>query len=399
MKKFRLLITVILFSALYAHGQKSNVQAAFNFLRYGQLDKAKEAIDEATLNEKSSTMEKTWYYRGIIYQSLYQDEKFGSLCVKCLDEAYKSYQKVLELAPRSDLADSVKNFQLPGLAASIFSLGVSEFNKKNYAEALADFEFVQKIYPNDTATLNAAFSAEYVPDKDKAILYYSRLVAKHYPDYNIYVAVANLYSQRHENEKALQAIQEGKKLYGDTLKIILAEINLLLAMNHKEEAVQEIQTAIKKDSLNTNLYVVLGNTFDNLAHPKDSAGNELAKPASFTEYYSKAESSYLKGISISPNNFELNFNLGAMYFNEGAEMANAAIKIKTDADFARAKVEYEKRFKAAEPLLEKAMALNPRQSPEDQNIYQGTLQSLKTLYARLNEKEKYEQIEKLLSPK
>jgi len=399
MKRFILSFIILLITAHYTSAQKSNIQIAFNFLRYGQLDKAKEAIDEATVNEKSAVMDRTWYYRGIIYQSLYQDEKYGNLCNQCLDEAYRSYQKVVELAPHGDLADSVKNFQLPALASSLFNLAVADFNAKRFSSALQNFEAVMKIYPNDTALLNAAFSADNIPDKEKAILYYSKLVTKHYPDDNIYVALANLYSQQHQNEKALAAIQEGKVLFRDSLKIILAEINLLLALNKPQEAVAEIQVAIQKDSLNTSLYLASGSTYDKLAHPKDSVGNDLPKPGNYNELIGKAESAYVKGLSIRPEDFELNFNLGALYFNDGAEMANQAIKLKSDVAYEKAKKEYEKRFRDAQPLLEKALKFNPRQSQEDQNIYQGTLQSLKTIYARLDQKEKYAEMERLLNQK
>ena len=46
---------VILFclSVTFVYPQKSNVRAAYNYLKYDQLDKGKEVIDEAILNEQT----------------------------------------------------------------------------------------------------------------------------------------------------------------------------------------------------------------------------------------------------------------------------------------------------------------------------------------------------------
>ena len=57
------------------------------------------------------------------------------------------------------------------------------------------------------------------------------------------------------------------------------------------------------------------------------------------------------------------------------------------------------KFKQAEPFLEKAMENNPQKSEDDKATYDGTLNSLKQLYVRIGEMEKYEKIKGLLEKK
>ena len=143
----------------------------------------------------------------------------------------------------------------------------------------------------------------------------------------------------------------------------------------------------------------MGSSYDNLANPKGSDGKDLPKPSNYNEYITKAEESYKKGLAINPDNYEMNFNLGALYFNQAAEMANQANSLKSTDDFNKAKVKFEQKFKDAEPYLEKAMEKNPKTTEDDMSIYNGTLNSLKQLYARTGETEKYNKVKELIDKK
>ena len=54
----RLLALLVLFVSLSASAQKAAVQTAINYLRYEDLDKAKEAIDGAVVTESTMGMSK-----------------------------------------------------------------------------------------------------------------------------------------------------------------------------------------------------------------------------------------------------------------------------------------------------------------------------------------------------
>ena len=391
----KVFLSLLVFSAcLSASAQKGLIQKAYNYYKepYQQYDEAKKAIDEAMQADENKTNEKAWYYRGLIYHALYGNPTYGYLCNNCLITAYESFQKVNELNPDNEWAEIIKNLNMNLLMRDFFNKGVEDFNHAKYADALTSFEYVQKLNPSDTsAVLNSAFAADKAQNMDKAKLYYNSLINMGYPDDKIYISLATIYKQENDSSRALITIRDGRKAFPDSLSLMLSEINMLLASGRGKEATEVMETALTKDPKNQSLYLALGSTYDQLANPRDGAGNDLPKPVNYIELMNKAEQTYLRGLALNANNFELNYNLGAIYFNQGAEMANAANNIKDNAAFEAAKAKASAKFLQSEPYLEKAFELN--------GTDKATLTSLKMLYARTGEKEKYERISSILDNK
>ena len=391
MNRITLFLIVLYFSSTLAYSQKTKVKVAYNYYKepYQQYDKAKTAIDEAMTDEQAKQMDMAWYYRGLIYSALFKNEKFGNLCNHCLETAYESFTKSLEINPKNEWADEIKIIRIPWLMNQVFGQGVDQFKAKDYQVALSSFETVLKMNPGDTSViLNAAYSAELAGDKVKAMNYYSRLTGMKYKDDKVYLALSNLYKQDKDTTHALTVLKDGRTIFPDSLSLILAEINIYLARGNSKEAIDGLETAVKKDSKNVSLYMALGSTYDNLANPKDANGNDLPKPQKYEEYMAKSEEVYKQGLAMSPDNFEINFNLGALYYNQAAEMANAAGNIKANNEFEKAKLKYNQKFKASEPYLEKALEINPN----DKSV----LNSLKQLYVRTGEAEKYARVKAAL---
>ena len=168
-------------SSGFVFSQKAKVRSAYNFYKdpYNDYGKAKEAIDEAVVNEQSKGMAEAWYYRGLIYSALYTSDSFKSLWNQCLETAVESFQKANELDPKNQWIDEINTFRIPQVKQLIFSSGVSSFNSGNFTKALSDFEYVLKLSPGDTTvTLNSAISAENAGNKEKAKLYYKQLTSR-----------------------------------------------------------------------------------------------------------------------------------------------------------------------------------------------------------------------------
>ena len=58
-----MLLTAMVYLTSGTFAQKNKVQTAFNYYKYDELDKAKQAIDEASVHETTIGMAKTWYYK------------------------------------------------------------------------------------------------------------------------------------------------------------------------------------------------------------------------------------------------------------------------------------------------------------------------------------------------
>ena len=399
MKKVVLVIITICLSVSSIYSQKAKVQTAWNFYKdpYNQYDKAKEAIDEAVVNEQTATMAKTWYYKGLIYTELYGSEKYKSLCNNCLFVAYEAFSKAIQLDPQNEWIDDIKSIRIPFIIKAIFDEGVKSYQAKDYKSALNSFEKVMVMSPSDTAVvLNSAYSAERAGEKEKAIKFYEQLVSYKFDDTNIYLSLADIYKTNKQSEKALATIRAGRNISPGNLGLMLAEINILLAEGRSKDAVGAMDEAISKDPTNTSLYLALGSTYDNLAHPSDSTIKATIKPEQVADYTSKAESTYKNGLKVEPNDFNLNYFLGAMYFNQAVDMFGKANSLKSNADYEKAKIKFDSKFKDSEPYFEKALETNPNKTPEDKETYKSTLVSLKQLYLRTGENDKFKKVDDLL---
>ncbi|TAH38860.1 MAG: tetratricopeptide repeat protein [Bacteroidetes bacterium] len=399
MKKILPGLLVFLLSATIGNAQKSKLNAAYNYFKepYKQYDKAIEAIEEAAVHPQTSGWAKTWYYKGLIYMSLYESETYASLCNNCLQTAYDAFKKSIELDPKNEWVDEINTLRIPYIANKIFSTGINDFQNARYSEALSSFELVQKMIPEDTTVIiNSAFSAERAGLKDKASLYYQKLMDMNYSDDQFLLSYSGFLFNNKDTEKALAIIRTGRKLYPDSLSFMLSESNILIQTDRREEAAEALSNAISKDPGNIKLHFALGSTYDQMANAKDSAGNLMHKPEEVEALRNQAIDAYKKGLVLDPQNFEINFNLGAVYYNKGAELANEVNMIKDNKLFEQGKKKFEEMFRSAKPYMEKSLETNPRKTSDDENMYESTITSLKEIYARLDEMNNYNRIKDLL---
>ena len=77
MKKQVLTFIAVIFTTLI-FAQNSKVVSAYNYLKYDELGNAKAAIDLASENASTASKAKTWYYKGKVYQRIFEtdNEKF-----------------------------------------------------------------------------------------------------------------------------------------------------------------------------------------------------------------------------------------------------------------------------------------------------------------------------------
>lgn len=366
MKRIFILFGVIL--SLNAYSQKSAVQTAFNYLRYDDLDKAKDAIDGAATTESTIGYAKTWYYRGSIYHAIYESVKpeFAALKPGSLNEARISYEKTLELDTKNEFRDDVMK-RLEIVASQCLNNGVDNYKDGKYADALKSFQAsvdLNKKYFKRTDTLaiyNAGLAADKLGDVTTALNNFKILTAANYGGSRLYSIMANMYLDQKDTANALLTINEGRQKYPEDGTLITQGLNIYLSSGRDAEAFSQNEEALKADPNNAILYYIKGNLADKLGKMDE------------------AVAAYKKSIELKPDNFDAVYNLGAMYFNDGAEMANKANKIPANkvAEYDAAKKKFEAKFKEALPYLEKAHQLNATDK--------ATMESLRQLYARLGD--------------
>ncbi len=388
MNKSYLIVSALIGLNLTATAQNKNVVSAINYLNYYQQDKscenlssAKSFIDLAANHADTKESAKMWFNRGNIYHMIAEskDPKCNGLATNALSEAVTSFQNSLKYDTKKAYEADIKQ-KLNTTAAQLTNKGVGEFQNKNYAGALSMFENAilinQSVFNRvDTVSIyNAALAAEKGGNNAKAKEMFLKMIDLKAGGKNggkYYSFLAKVYENENDSVNYAKTIMAGRQAFPDDLGLILSETNLYLSKPGKEkEAIANLNAAIAKDPNNHNLHFALGSTYDKL--------ND----------FENAEKSYKKSLELKTDYFDALYNLGALYYNKAVKINEAANSIKDNAKYQKESARADEYFKVALPYLEKAYEVNPK----DRN----TMLSLKQLYARLEQTDKYNKINEAL---
>lgn len=369
MKRIIYLLFAVVLGTTSALAQNPKVVSAYSYLKSGELDKARENIDAAIVHEKTMNNEKTWRYRGNIYQGLALTDSTGDKKMY-IEEAAKSYKKGMELDSKGTWTDDYSQ-GMETVRVLALNAGIEAYNAKEYETSrdlfLMSAQTSESMGVTDTmAIYNSGLAAEQAEDYENALKQYRRAAELGYLGPQMYIYMGNLYTKQEKPEEYLKVIQEGRKVYPDNTDLIVYELNYYLQNEKFEEAENNLLLALEKEPDNKQLYFSLGVVYDNLGDQE------------------KAVKAYENAIAVDPEYFDAVYNLGAMYFNQAVEMNNKANDIQDNKKYDAARAEAKEVFKKAKPHLEKAHAIDPKDL--------GAMQSLSSLYVLLNETDKYQEM-------
>jgi tetratricopeptide (TPR) repeat protein len=371
MKKLFLLIAAIGISYV-AMPQKGKVTSALNYIDQGILDKAKENIDQALLDEKSKDWFNTYFAKGQLCQASFKSDnpKFKALYADPLAEAFTAYQKALELDPKG----TIKKKMLTGavynsLAINFYTQGSARFGAKDYAGALQSFEEQIKITENDmyvgavdtgmyyNAGLAAVNSAKY----KEAIKYFEKCAEMKYLGITPYFNMSESYLALGDTAKAESVLTGLSNTFPNDKNLTLQLIDLYIKSSKNDEALKYIKVAKETDPKNSSLFLAAGIIYLN-ENKYDDAIPELTK-----------------SVEMKGDLYDSQYGLGAAYINKAADMfkkANDIMDVKQYSDAVeQANIVYAK----ALPYMEKAHELKP------DDIY--SMESLQSIYYRLKVKD------------
>ncbi|MDW8393375.1 MAG: tetratricopeptide repeat protein [Chitinophagales bacterium] len=366
-----------------AVAQSAKVQSAYNYMRNGEFDLARVAIDEAIKDPKTGAQAKTWYYRAAIYGQLYaSDAAFRSANPQALDETIRSYQKAMELDPKNQWRAEIQQ-QLLEHAITSYNEAVNHFNNKNYQQAYQRFltsaqtyEAVNKLFDQqlvDTfATLYAARAALKLQQLGEAEKLLEQLRSRNIQRPELYSSLAEIKLQQKDTASAMAILDQAVAMFPNDKNLMIDQLNVYLFAGNPQAAISRLQEAIKKDPDFVPLYVQMGIMYERL---KDTA---------------QAANSFKKALEKDPVNFDANYRIGAMYYNRAVDLNNEMNKLDLNQQkqYDALKKLRDNNFRAAQPYLEKAFELNP-QDPD-------AVLALKELYARLGNMEKSNQMKAIL---
>ena len=378
MKHFLMIIGCLF--AFSVMGQKE-VVSAYNANKDGDYRAASTYIEQAILIDKSNTKDKTWRYRGEIYLNISRDTSLTMEYPNALRISMESYLKATELDIKGRYEDEIK-IGLAQVQLGANGKGISYYNTTTFDLAASSFDLAAEVARTfdivDTmAVYNSALCYEKADMTDMAIERYRDCADIKYQVPNVFLFISTLYRNSDNDEEALKVLQEARVSYPREQSLIIEELNIYLTNKDFERAKANLELAAEQDPTNEILWFSLGSVFDNL-------GN-----------YDEAILAYQNAIGVKSDYFDANYNLGALYFNkavlginEANEMWKPRMTRTEAANQKKLEEDSKSMFATARPYLESAFQVDPTDLE--------TIRSLKDIYARTGEDDKFIQMNDLL---
>lgn len=404
MKKVLLfLAATVVMTAGYA--QKKNIQSANNSLKFKEYAEAVKFIEEAVKDPSTKDDPKAWLVRGSVYLAMDRDPGYADKGY--YKEVITSYKKVAELKPGYE--GQAISEGLIYSAYRAYNESLKNFNAKQYDQSFDYAQMVMNVHdmdskvvtpnkPFDTIATSAlliqAYSAFNNEKPDVALPLLLKL--KDNPiesSSNVYLIIASVYEKKGQDAKELAIIEEARKKFPNDAEVRNRELNYYIRTGQQDALIKKLEGAVAADPNNASYQFNLANAYTNQAMPKDGP-----KPSNYDELIAKAEAGYKKAIELNPDNVDYNYDLGALYFNKGARVAEQMNELGTtpeedkkyeelkkvkDGLYDNALLYLEKVYKAYDPKAGKLTA--------DENfIYRSTLNAMKEIYFKKEMKDKYE---------
>jgi tetratricopeptide (TPR) repeat protein len=418
---------LLLLSYVYAQAQETPT------LNYGVLQKKLQKSDLAIKDPKKAAQAKTWLLRGELFQDINDVNteflRYGmsTMETKLFFKEPKEVQSVEEggvvkqiyVYPRVNLTfendalvswketevihpnplpealaafnkalalDSVKKgfdkqimIDLERLKKQFETKAIEGFSEGNYAGSLTAFENIMEVskariykgYIDTIIVYNAALAAKNAGQHDKAIKYFRKAIDLGYGGSDAYYLLKSEYVLVNDSNAAIRTLEEGFKRYPDTSLILIEIVNYYLTAGDVDQGLRYLELAEKQESNNPSIYFAKGTLYE-------KSGNK-----------EKAMEAYNQAIAIDPNYFNAYFNLGALYFNNAVELYEEANKMEEIKAYNAAKAKADDELRKAIVPMEKAYQIDPTE--------RATLETLQTIYYRLQMLDKYEEMKKKLS--
>ena len=374
MKKILILIAATTLSVqLFA--QKSNVESAAIYFNssineVGDAKKtifedAKKAIDQAAENEETKNDLKMWFYKALIYDTIYHNPTYAAMDKDAVEKSTIAYKKCLDL----DTKKKYEEYCTIGILNGAFACYNEAVNATNYDVSAKFYKMVIDIIPYDkdkqlaknnlsekNIYYNLAITALRNERKPEAKGFLRKLMELNYNDHLIYAYMSNILLEERDTTAALEYIDKGRKVFPSEKDLINLELNIYMAQGKQDVLINKLNEAIELNPENHELLYVRGNVSDNLAanmlakskQARDTSAyftrkakaekvpaKKTSLEASAKQYKAlseqlikdgktksaSAEADYNKVIELSPDYLDAYYNLGALTNNKSTEIA------------------------------------------------------------------------------
>lgn len=388
MKK-SLLFVVLLGVASLVSAQTMKVQSAYSDMKNGRLLNAKQNIDDACKDEKTSRESKTWNYAGLIYAQIVQaldenstaDKKTKKELKKLTEsqqqicqQGLENFKKCLALEKEANSTEFVGNSieAMKVLCGYSYKFVGDIYNSGKYEEAIPLFAQLAEnanIAKYKEIELEAKFFQadcyRMLQNKDKQMEIYRELAKLNTPRPEVYLSIYQENRASNDTAKAINALKKGVKMTKDNKNASIAMKSALASAyiwaNQKPEADKLVAEMLEGGENDAN-------TLTSVAGVCVDMGD-----------MAKAEELYTKAINIDGKNLNAYRGLGLVFFNTAVDENAAAEKLPPDPEF---DAEYNAHKKACFDAFEKSVPYFTKVLELDTKNFDA-LKALKTVYSQL----------------
>lgn len=384
MKKSFLFMTFLSLVALVS-AQTMKVQSAYSDMKNGRLLNAKQNIDDAMKDDKTSLEAKTWNYAGVIYTQIVQamedentDKKTKKELKKITESKEELCNKGMEFLKKCLNMDEKHEFTtssigaLKVLCSFSFMYSGKDYNDGKYDVAATKFHTLAEnaavAQHNDIVMDAKYYEADcyrMLKQSDKEMELYRELAKLNTTKGDVYLKIYADNMQSKDTTKAINALKKGIRLttkdknINTKLKSTLAQTYIWSGKQAEADKIIEELLAGSENDINAlnsvaNIYVDL---------------NQNAK----------AEELFNKSIAIDAKQVDAYKGLGILNFNQAVAENSAAEKLPPDPEF---DAEYNAHKKACFDFFEKSIPYFTKVLEINEKEFD-SLKALKTVYAQL----------------
>ncbi|RNL91405.1 tetratricopeptide repeat protein [Sinomicrobium pectinilyticum] len=420
MKKKIFIFSALLISSL-SIAQKKELRDAEKALKKGSIAEAKSALEsvESSISSADDKYKAQYYF--LDGKLNYEEAKSGGNADASYQKAVESFKELIavEKESGSEKYTGEASQLIQSISADLVNSAVEDNQNQDYAEAAKKLYMAYQLdTTNQDYLYYAASSAVNGEDYDTALKYYEELkelgytgeAVKYYATNKetgekeelpkdqrdlmvkagthekpedektesrfpeIVKNIALIYSQKGDNEKAIEAVKEARKVDPEDVNLLMTEANLYIKLGQKDKFKEVMEQAIQKDPNNAMLYYNLG------VITGEQGDKEQAR-----KYYEKA-------IELDPKYEASYMNMASLILGEEVAIVDEMNSLGTSkADNKRydeLKAKREGLYKEAVPYLEKILELNP-------NSVEAT-KTLMNIYGSIGEDAKYKELKSKL---
>jgi len=414
----QLIILSAFFISMTVFAQNDELKTAEKAIKSNDFVTAMSAINQAEgliANADQKTKAKFYYLKGL---ALYQNgapqgdiEKIGAAFNQLIN-----YENETNKPKYTDEVAALLNKMIVAVAevaSKDYTAAMESKDEKDYLKAAKEFHAVYLLSPRDTSYLdNAAYVYTFGKDYDTSIKLYEQLLALNYSGITtvyiatnketgedvvygdkksmdlqvklglaknpreekkesrrelIYKNLAQNYSDKGNNEKALEIISKGRSEFPNSYSLLIDEANIYYKAGDNAKFTQRLQEAIQLNPTEPTLYYNVG-----VMNMDQKNIDEAIK-------------NFEKAIELKPDYADAYNNLGAAIIEKAAPIIEEMNKSLTDfKKYDKLQAQQFDVYRKALPYYEKAYEL----SPSSLNV----VQTLMGLYENLSMTEKLDKI-------